>query len=55
MTIDLIMDPAEKGQAPSFDSAGGLSASARLTRAIELDRGQAERDPDPGVFGQALR
>ena len=32
----------------------GLSVLARLTLASELDRGRAERDPDPGVFGQAF-
>ena len=28
-----------------------LSGIAWLTRAFELDRDQAERDPDPGIFG----
>ena len=28
-----------------------LSGMAWLTRAFELDRDQAERDPDPGIFG----
>ena len=30
-----------------FPSDGGLSASARLTLAFELDRDQSEGDPDP--------
>ena len=31
----------------AFPAMAGLSVPARLTLASELDRGQAERDPDP--------
>ena len=37
----------------AFPAKAGLSVLAWLTLASELDRGQAERDPDPGIFGQA--
>ena len=38
---------ARPGLSAALPATAGISVLARLTRAFELDRGQAERDPDP--------
>ena len=37
----------------ALPAMAGLSAAAQLTKAFELDRDQAEMDPDQRTFSQA--